>query len=107
MQLVRVQHIAGATVAAEVVDQNDVFFGAVRREDHAGVGIAPQVLGDDAQWTGSLAALASARGFIRNWLRQHLELRVTPELDFRPDRSMEHAAHIQALLRRVGGETGS
>jgi ribosome-binding factor A len=64
------------------------------------------VLGDDEQWTGSLAALASARGFIRNWLRQHLELRVTPELDFRPDRSMEHAAHIQALLRRVGGETG-
>jgi ribosome-binding factor A len=62
------------------------------------------VLGDEAQWTGSLAALVSARGFIRNWLRQHLELRVTPELDFRPDRSMEHAARIQALLRRVGDE---
>ncbi len=59
------------------------------------------VLGDEAQWTGSLAALASARGFIRNWLRQHLDLRVTPELDFRPDRSMEHAARIQALLRQV------
>src|SRR5262249_5109159 len=39
------------------------------------------VLGDEAQWTGSMAALASARGFIRNWLRQHLDLRVTPELD--------------------------
>jgi ribosome-binding factor A len=62
------------------------------------------VLGDEAQWTGSLAALTSARGFIRNWLRQHLDLRVTPELDFRPDRSMEHAAKIQALLRQVGGE---
>ena len=64
------------------------------------------VLGDEAQWTSSMAALASARGFIRNWLRQHLDLRVTPELDFRPDRSMEHAARIQALLRQVGGEPG-
>lgn len=57
------------------------------------------VLGDERQWTASLAALASARGFIRNWLKHHLDLRVTPELDFRPDRSMEHAARIQALLR--------
>src|SRR5499425_1301212 len=64
------------------------------------------VLGDDRQWEGSMAALASARGFVRNWLRQHLDLRVTPEVEFRPDRSMEHAARIQALLRQVGGEPG-
>ena len=57
------------------------------------------VLGDEAQWTASLAALQSARGFIRHWLRDHLELRATPELDFRPDRSMAHAARIQALLK--------
>lgn len=63
------------------------------------------VLGDEAQWTRSLAALVSARGFIRNWLRQHLDLRVTPEIDFRPDRSFQHAARIQSLLREVqGGE---
>ena len=59
------------------------------------------VLGDEKQWAGSLAALASARGFVRNWLRQHLDLRVTPEIDFRPDRSMEHAARIQSLLKKV------
>jgi ribosome-binding factor A len=62
------------------------------------------VLGDERQWAGSLAALESARGFVRNWLRQHLDLRVTPELDFRADRSMEHAARIQALLRDVQQE---
>jgi ribosome-binding factor A len=63
------------------------------------------VLGGDEQWKGSMAALTSARGFIRNWLRQHLDLRVTPELVFRPDRSMEHAARIQALLKGLrGGE---
>jgi ribosome-binding factor A len=59
------------------------------------------VLGDETKWTASLAALASARGFIRNWLRQHLDLRVTPELDFRPDRSMQHAARIQELLKQL------
>jgi ribosome-binding factor A len=61
------------------------------------------VLGNEAQWAASLAALGSARGFIRNWLRQHLDLRVTPELDFRPDRSMQHAARIQELLEGLDG----
>lgn len=59
------------------------------------------VLGDDAQWKASLTALKSARGFIRHWLRGHLDLRVTPELDFRPDRSMAHAARIQELLKHL------
>ncbi len=63
------------------------------------------VLGDEGQWASSLTALASARGFIRNWLRHHLDLRVTPELDFRADHSMERAARIQALLR--GLDAGS
>ncbi|HEV8640761.1 MAG TPA: 30S ribosome-binding factor RbfA [Methylomirabilota bacterium] len=62
------------------------------------------VLGDDPQWASSLAALVHARGFIRNWLREHLELRVTPELDFRADRSLEHAARIQQLLKQLSGE---
>ncbi len=60
------------------------------------------VLGDEAQWRASLTALRSARGFVRSWLREHLDLRVTPELDFRPDRSMEHAARIQELLKDLG-----
>ena len=62
------------------------------------------VLGDERQWERSLAALSSARGFVRNWLRQHLDLRVTPDVDFRPDRSMEHAARIQSILRKVQDE---
>lgn len=62
------------------------------------------VLGGDIQWKGSLAALESARGFVRNWLRDHLDLRVTPTLDFRPDRSMEHAARIQSLLKGLHRE---
>src|ERR1700750_483840 len=52
-------------------------------------------LGDEREWEGSLAPVASARGAVRNWLRQPLDLRVPPDVDFRPDRSMEHAARIQ------------
>ncbi|PYM82645.1 MAG: 30S ribosome-binding factor RbfA [Candidatus Rokuibacteriota bacterium] len=59
------------------------------------------VLGSEEQWASSLAALASAKGFIRTWLRGHLDLRTTPTLEFRADRSMERAAHIQTLLRQL------
>ena len=59
------------------------------------------VLGTEEEWRRTLTALESARGFIRNWLRQRLTLRVIPTLSFRPDRSMAHAASIQALLAEL------
>ena len=62
------------------------------------------VLGNEAQWSASLAALDSAKGFVRNWLRDHLDLRATPVLDFRADRSMERAANIQTLLKQLKHE---
>ena len=62
------------------------------------------VLGTEDQWASSLEALASARGFIRHWLRDHLDLRVTPTLEFRADRSIEQAAHLQAIFKRLAGE---
>jgi ribosome-binding factor A len=62
------------------------------------------VFGNEDQWAASLAALGSARGFVRNWLRSHLDLRVTPEIEFRADHSMEHAARIQQILRDLGDE---
>jgi len=62
------------------------------------------VLGSEEQWAASFQALQSARGFVWNWLRRHLDLRATPEIAFRPDRSMEHAAHIQSLLAELRGK---
>jgi len=61
------------------------------------------VLGTEAEWRTSLEALASARGFIRNWLAPRLRMRSIPHLTFHPDRSMAHAAHIQAVLERLRG----
>ena len=59
------------------------------------------VLGAEERWVSSFQALDSARGFVWTWLRRHLDLRVTPDIAFRPDRSMEHAAHIQSLLAEL------
>lgn len=59
------------------------------------------VLGTDEQWQASLAALESARGFIRNWLAPRLRTRAVPHLSFHPDRSMAHAARIQEVLERL------
>lgn len=59
------------------------------------------VLGPEEHWRSTLAALESAKGFIRNWLRHHLTLRVTPVLSFRADRSLAHAANIQQLLAEL------
>ena len=63
------------------------------------------VLGDDAQWKASMAALESAKGFVRNWLRQHLDLRVTPddrvELARPRGRGQVHAVlleHVESTL---------
>lgn len=56
------------------------------------------VLGSEAELRASLAALESARGFIRNWLVPRLRMRAVPHLTFHPDRSMAHAAHIQTVL---------
>lgn len=67
------------------------------------------ILGTEDEWRSSLAALESARGFVRNWLAPRIRMRAIPHLTFLPDRSMAHAAHIQAMLEKLrasgGGET--
>ncbi len=61
------------------------------------------VLGTEQEWSASLAALDSARGFIRNWLGPRLRIRAVPHLTFHADRSMAHAAHIQSVLEGLRG----
>ncbi len=48
-----------------------------------------------------LAGLAASAPFIRRELGKVLSLRRIPELRFQLDRSLEHAARIEALLREV------
>lgn len=48
--------------------------------------------------------LKSASGYIRRELASRLNLRLTPELTFIPDTSIEHGAHISALIESLHKE---
>ncbi len=45
--------------------------------------------------------LESASGFLRRALAQKLNLRITPQLTFCEDQSIEHGAHIARLLNQM------
>lgn len=65
------------------------------------------VLGTDEERAATLAALRSAAGFIRYHLKPRLHMRQIPELDFRDDRSMEHAAAIAETIAQIRRESSS
>jgi ribosome-binding factor A len=64
------------------------------------------VLGSDDERSETVGALRGAAGYIRGHLKPRMRTRTIPELDFRDDRSMEHAESIARTLRELsrGGE---
>jgi ribosome-binding factor A len=48
----------------------------------------------------TVAALNKAAGFFRAELAPELDLRYTPKVSFRPDRTFDEAEHIDKLLRQ-------
>lgn len=59
------------------------------------------IVGDQADEKETLAGLAGAAAFIRSQLSDRIEIRKVPALQFRVDRSMAHATHIEKLLGGV------
>jgi ribosome-binding factor A len=59
------------------------------------------VLGDEGQQSQVMAGLKSAQGFIRKLLAERINLRVTPELKFVADNSMEYGMKIARLLSEI------
>ncbi len=70
---------------------------------HARVYIS--VLGDDSKVRSALAGLRSASGFLQRELGARLRLRNTPKLTFIHDESIERAAHMEELFRKLHDET--
>ena len=70
---------------------------------HARVYIS--VLGDDSKVRSALAGLRSASGYIQRELGSRLRLRYTPKLTFIHDESIERAAHMDELFRKLHDET--
>jgi ribosome-binding factor A len=65
-----------------------------------------RVLGDEAERTRAFEGLEAAAPYLRKSLGQSLHIRRVPELDFRIDASLEHAARIEELLDEVRPEGG-
>lgn len=60
-----------------------------------------RIAGDEAVRSEALAGLEAAAPRLRRDLGKSLHVRRIPELDFRIDSSMEHAARIEQLLEQV------
>ena len=59
------------------------------------------VLGDDKEKSDTIAGLRSAEGYIRRLLAKRLNLRNTPEIQFRLDESIEYGIHMSKVIREV------
>jgi ribosome-binding factor A len=62
------------------------------------------VLGSDSQRSATFEGLEAVAGHLRGRVGRALRLRVAPELEFRNDESIAHAAHIEQLLAGVRKE---
>jgi ribosome-binding factor A len=59
------------------------------------------VLGKEEDYEKTKEALDSALGFIRRLIARRIQLRFTPEISFREDRSSEYSVHIQQVLDEI------
>jgi len=66
---------------------------------HARVHVS--VMGTDAEKKETMVGLASVAGHLRGRLGRTLRLRMTPELEFKYDTSIAHAARIDSLLEQI------
>ena len=83
-------------------------FVSITRADVAGdlrvAKIYFSAMGDSEVYKAAKAALERAEGKFRHHLAMTLNLRITPNLLFVPDNSMEHGAHIAQLLADIHRE---
>ncbi len=64
------------------------------------------VLGNDEEQKATIKGLTSAAGFIRREMGRNIELRHSPEVIFELDKSIEHGAYINKLLKDVSKKDG-
>jgi ribosome-binding factor A len=60
-----------------------------------------QLSGSEAERLESMVGLEAASPFVRRALGTRLHVRRVPELSFREDRALDHAARIEELLKEV------
>ena len=61
-------------------------------------------LGGEEERQSAVAALTRASGFLRRELGKRMHIRQIPELQFRPDASLERGDRILGILRQIEAE---
>jgi len=69
--------------------------------DVAHAKIFVSIMGSEEQKQTSMSALERARGFIRSEIGARIRLRITPELHFKLDESMDYSAKIGRVLSEI------
>ena len=62
------------------------------------------VLGNDEEKANVMKGLKSASGFIRHLLAERINLRITPELTFKLDDSVEYGIKMSKLIEKISSE---
>lgn len=62
------------------------------------------VLGNDDEKNNVMKGLKSASGYIRHLLAERINLRVTPELIFKLDDSVEYSIKMSKLIEQISSE---
>ena len=99
-----IRHAVGVFLTGDVRDPRIGFVTVTGVEvspdlSHANVRVS--VMGSDEEKATSLEGLASAARFLRAQLSKQLNLRTSPELHFHLDRGIEHAQHIDRVLKKL------
>ncbi len=62
------------------------------------------VLGNEEQKENTLIGLAKAKGFIRSEIGKRIRLRITPEITFEWDSSVDYGNRIENLIHQIHNE---
>ncbi len=94
----------GVMLIQEVKDPGIHFVtvtGVETADDLRHVKIFVSILGDEKTRQESMDGLERAKGFLRGELGRRLQLRYTPEIQFRLDKSLDHAMKIKGILNQI------
>lgn len=99
-----VRQAVGAFLTGDVRDPRIGFVTVIGVDvspdlSHANVRVS--VMGTEEEKAKSLEGLASAARYLRAQLSKELNLRTSPELHFHLDRGIEHAQHIDRVLKEL------
>jgi len=52
----------------------------------------------------ALEALKKAKGYLKKHIGRHLKMRYLPDLEFREDKSLNHAMKIESMIKKIRGK---